>query len=207
MLVKICGIRTVEAAKTAAEAGADFLGFNFVPSSKRKVTAKTAKHIISSLHKNPRPGLVGVFMNQPLAYVKKIAKNLKLDYVQLHGGESPKYCGQIKFAKVIKAFGLTANFNLVKTIDKLKDCKANYFLLDRLSRGKGKMLAPLKIKALSGKFPLILAGGLNPGNVLKALKGQNFLKGADVAGGIEIKGIQDNAKIRDFISKVKKTHK
>ena len=71
MLVKICGIKTVSAAKVASKAGADFLGLNFVPASKRKITISQAKSIIASLPEE-RPKIVGVFQNQPLGEVKKI---------------------------------------------------------------------------------------------------------------------------------------
>ena len=79
--VKICGIRTLESAQTAIAAGADFLGFNFVPSSKRYIKPKWPKNNQSIKRKI---NIVGVFENAQTDYINKIVKMLDLDYVQLH---------------------------------------------------------------------------------------------------------------------------
>src|SRR5688500_1331021 len=107
MLIKICGIKNIETAKAAVEAGADFLGFIFVPDTKRFIEPDEAKKIIEQIPE--KIGKVGVFQNQTADQVNKIAGDLKLDFVQLHGIETPEYIKQVS-AKVIKAFNLAADF-------------------------------------------------------------------------------------------------
>src|SRR5262245_54583294 len=87
--IKICGIKTKQAALTATKAGADFLGFNFVPTSKRLIAPSEAQDIISSLRakrSNPSklPVMVGVFQNQPTSEIKKVLSMVKLDLLQFH---------------------------------------------------------------------------------------------------------------------------
>src|SRR5215813_1124613 len=88
--VKICGVRTLEEALVAAEGGADFLGFNFWPSSPRYIPPELAAEIAGQLpHELTK---VGVFVNEDRSRVREVAEYVRLDAVQLHGDESPEYC-------------------------------------------------------------------------------------------------------------------
>src|SRR3989338_5301540 len=124
MLVKICGVRTKSAALAATKAGADFLGFNFVPSSKRKVTPALAKSIIAGLPKK-HPKLVGVFQNQSIDEIRKDLKDVPLDIVQLHGDDPPSFVSTIK-KPVIKAFGVDEKTSLTKLMSQMKRYKVKY---------------------------------------------------------------------------------
>lgn len=199
--VKICGIQTLEVAQTASDAGADFLGFNFVKSSSHYIKAQKAKEIIDKIPKRVKK--VGIFQNEKLETVEKISRTLKLDFVQLHGSESSNYAAQINFAKVIKAFSLTANFNVLKTIEKMKDYKVDYFLLDREKQGVGKKFNPIKVLQMTATFPIILAGGLTVENVADMVR-LTKPQIVDVAGGVETDGVKDRRKIIKFIKIVKK---
>lgn len=206
MLIKICGIKTLSAAKAATEAGADFIGFNFVPTSGRYITPVRAHSIIkeTDLHKvkkGHRSVIVGVFQNQPLEYVNKTDWKLRLDYVQLHGDESPEYCAQIK-APIIKAFNLDSDFDVQAVTNDMKKYKAVFYLLDRKGR-EGEPLNFKKVAELAEKFPIILAGGLTPENVATAVAASGPIKAVDVAGGVETNGEKDLQKIRRFIEKVR----
>src|SRR3989339_1867989 len=97
--IKICGITNLEDALLAAELGADALGFIFYAQSPRKVDAETARSIIAQLP--PFAAAVGVFVDEAAAVVQELAANVGLDWVQLHGQESPEYCRNLK-RKVIK---------------------------------------------------------------------------------------------------------
>ena len=99
--VKICWIRTIEQAQTALGAGADFIGLQFVPTSKLKIEYSVAKEISKKFKEKIK--LVGVFQNQTLDEINRIVKELKLDYVQLHGEETNTFCNTIT-VPVIKAF-------------------------------------------------------------------------------------------------------
>src|SRR5690625_7645877 len=84
MLVKICGITTIEAGNVAVQAGADFIGFVFAP-SKRKITPNEAAKIAKTLPKSVQT--VGVFVNESVENIKQIAELVDLDVIQLHGDE------------------------------------------------------------------------------------------------------------------------
>ena len=170
--VKICGIRTLESAQTAIAAGADFLGFNFVPSSKRYIKPEMAKKIISQLKE--KINIVGVFENAQTDYINKIVKMLDLDYVQLHR------------KKIIK---------------NTKD-NTSYLLVDRQTQGVGKLPNLNESETLAKSSEIFFAGGLNQNNVEEVIKKVHPFA-VDVAGGIETNGVQDNKKIKKFITIVK----
>ena len=199
VLVKICGIRTIDDVKKAIVAGADFIGLNFVSTSKRRVDLQTAKTIVKNLKGLVQ--VVGVFQNQPVEYVNKVAQELQLDYVQLHGSESPNYCDLVS-TRVIKVFSLESEFD-PKTLSKnLKKYQVGHFLFDRQVQGKGKNLNPKLIRRIANSYPIFLAGGLNSQNIYEVV---NFAKpfAVDVAGGVESKGKIDADKVRAFIQKAK----
>lgn len=198
--VKICGIKTLETAQAAFDAGADFVGFNFVSTSKRYIEPEKAKKISSRLGEN-NIKLVGVFQNEKIDVVNKLISYLKLDYVQLHGNESPEYIKRIDNAKILKTFSLPADFDIKSTIKKMKNYNVDYFLLDREAQGKGKLLNPDKVRELTSIFPIILGGGLTVENIVNILQ-ITKPQAVDVAGGIETNGVKDNNKIFQFIEKV-----
>lgn len=188
--VKICGIRTEKAAKVAIKSGADFLGFNFVNSSKRYIDPKLAKKIIKTVKGKAK--LVGVFQNAPISEVNNLAAKLDLDLVQLHGTEDDKYISKVKLP-VIKS---------VTASSKPNGIPAKYLLIDREKRGEGSLVDPKKAKQFTLKYQIFLAGGLTAGNVSESIQRvQPFA--VDVAGGIETNGVQDMNKIKDFIKNAK----
>lgn len=189
--VKICGIRTLESAQTAIDAGADFLGFNFVPISKRFISPLLAKKIITKLYGTFKT--VGVFQDANLEYVNNITTDLKLDFVQLHGNEDAFFIRNIK-APIIKTIRSSQEIPA--------DYKPPFLLLDRLVQGMGKMVNKKDAQKIARNFSLFLAGGLTVENVEKNIK--NIMPYAvDVANGIETNGIPDKQKIINFIRKSK----
>jgi len=197
--VKICGIRTSEQAFIAYEAGADFLGLQFVPSSKRVVDVAEARKMSDRL-KGKIP-LVGVFQNQPPDEVNRISREINLDYAQLHGNEDIEYCKKM-VVPVIKSFCLPFGFDPADTLVLMKKYIAAFFLIDREKRGEGKMLPIKNAALLANTYPVFLAGGLTPENVLEAVKNVKPYA-VDVASGIETEGIPDSGKIRLFIQHAK----
>lgn len=192
--VKICGIRTLAAAKAAINTGADFLGFNFILTSKRYIYPKKTKEIIK--HIKGKIKTVGVFQDNEISQVNKISKTLELDFVQLHGNENNEYIDEVKFP-VIKS---------IKIDSKIDKINSAYMLLDRNNRGEGKIADLRKAAKLAAKFPIFYAGGLTPDNVAKVVgKVQPFA--VDVAGGIETDGVQDIKKIKQFIKNAKGVNK
>ena len=188
--VKICGVRSIEAAKTATEAGADFLGFNFVPGSKRYIDPILALEIINSIRGQIKT--VGIFRDDKIAEVNKIVSGLKLDFAQLHGNENSDYISKVKIP-VIKSMTVDDDPNKIK---------ADYFLLDRSKRGEGEMVDLEKASRLTGNFPIFIAGGLTPDNVASVVS-QIRPFAVDVAGGVETDGHQDIEKVKLFIRNAK----
>nr|WP_093793728.1 phosphoribosylanthranilate isomerase [Sporomusa acidovorans] len=199
MIIKICGISTLDAALAAKNFGADLIGFVFAD-SKRQITPKQAQAISLQV-----PGIkkVGVFVNAPLGEVQTVAKECQLDYVQLHGDESPEYCRQVGYP-VIKAFPIKPGVSGAA----FKDYQAAWTLFDSFSvRQQGGTGRPFdwrqaQILAMQAPRPLLVAGGLTADNVAAAIQ---ILKpdGVDVSGGVETDGVKDAAKIERFIAAVR----
>jgi phosphoribosylanthranilate isomerase len=105
--VKICGITNADDGVHAANAGADFLGYIFFSKSPRNIAAADAQRVIRQV-RNAYPNVahVGVFVNMPLDELLNTARTVGLDFVQLHGTESPEYCRQAtsRGLQVIKVF-------------------------------------------------------------------------------------------------------
>ena len=197
--VKICGIRRLESAEAAVEAGADFLGFNFVNESTRFVNPIAAKEIIEKVQH--RAQIVGVFKDMEAEEVNELAHYLKLHYVQLHGSEDPTFVGKIK-TKVLKAVSLSGEFSLDDTIPVLKGYNAHHILLDREIQGQGLPVDYEKAREVASHLPIFLAGGLHIDNVAQAIADVNPFA-VDVAGGIETHGYEDTEKITQFVARAK----
>ncbi|AII61420.1 phosphoribosylanthranilate isomerase [Dehalococcoides mccartyi] len=207
---KICGLTEVGQALATARTGADFAGVVFAE-SKRRITTEKALEIAEALKPlNPRPMLVGVFANQTAEEVNRIASVCRLDRVQLSGNESWEYCNQVNLPviKVIHvAESTTAELVIQEIQAGLKALKKTpVFLLDTHTKalfgGSGQSFDWQIVKQVSLKYPVMVAGGLNPENI------QGFIKiakpwGIDVASGVETDGIKDTAKIHLFIERVK----
>lgn len=199
MLVKICGIKTLAAAQTAVESGADFIGFIFAESS-RKVEPEIVGQFGANLAEHVKK--VGVFANQTEQEVIKSAEIAGLDYIQLHGNESASFARRMPLP-VIKAFAV----NSEKDLENLHEYPADYLLVDlpKSSSGKGLTLDWDMIR--KAELPLgkvILAGGLTPENVGKAIDAVSPFA-VDVASGVETNGLKDAAKIKAFINEAKYT--
>ncbi|MFD0049162.1 N-(5'-phosphoribosyl)anthranilate isomerase [Actinomycetes bacterium NPDC127524] len=196
MKVKICGIRTLEAAEAAVSAGADYLGFIFAE-GKRHISPLDAGRIITKI--DGRVKKVGVFMNQPYEEIVMTCNLAGLDYVQLHGDETAEFAGSLPLP-VIKAIPLNSHYHF----GGISGYPANRFLLDRpKSAAKGT----LDWKRLTGSdFPLselFLAGGLTPENVEEAIMAVRPYA-VDVSSGVETDGVKDIRKIKAFIRNAKK---
>lgn len=197
--VKICGIRSVDSALSVIDAGADFIGLNFVPSSKRKVTEEVAREITAAIKGQIK--IVGVFQNGEVKYVNETADSLGLDFVQLHGSENASYCEQIH-TNVIKAVSLKHNANADVVIKQMQKIDVPFFLLDREIQGKGDSVNLEIAQQIAREFEIFLAGGLNLHNVAHIVSEVRPFA-VDVAGGIETDGKEDFEKIKLFIRNAK----
>jgi phosphoribosylanthranilate isomerase len=199
--IKICGITNLEDALAAADTGADALGFNFYKKSPRYIDPEKAAEIISQLPPFVMP--VGVFVNEREEKIQEIQQLACLQAIQLHGDESPEFCQRFG-GRVIKAFQVKDK----ESIKHMAHYHVGAFLLDSyrdgVHGGTGETF-DWHLAVVAKTFgKVILAGGLNPENVAEAVKlVQPY--GVDVAGGVEKeKGIKDHAKIKKFVSEVRR---
>ena len=210
--VKICGLRTAEHINTATEAGADMLGFIFHEPSHRFIEPQQVRSVLQasdSFMKPPagqcKPDLVGVFVNKEADYINEVAEQVGLQYVQLHGTETPEFCQQIK-RPVIKAFQVHS------TVD-LEQIKAFQSVVWRLLLdtptpdwgGSGETHDWELARLVSQTHRLLLAGGLTVENVATAIR-QVRPWGVDVSSGVETNRLKDSEKIQAFIKQVRTTH-
>ncbi|MBT2641780.1 phosphoribosylanthranilate isomerase [Bacillus sp. ISL-41] len=201
MKVKVCGIKTVEAASHAVEKGADALGFVFAE-SKRQVTVLQAQQIIADIPAHVWK--VGVFVNEDAATIQQIAGTAGLTHIQLHGDEVPAEYRSIGLP-LIKAVSVKSPGDL----EKIDDIEADYILLDsppaEYRGGNGLSFEWDLANALkNSNTKVILAGGLDSVNVSKAISKINPLM-VDVSSGVETNGEKDLVKIKEFINSAKKS--
>jgi phosphoribosylanthranilate isomerase len=199
--IKICGITNGEDAMTSVSAGADAIGFIFFAQSPRCVSPDRVREINLRL-----PGKlcrVGVFVDQDAEEVKRIYRFCKLDLIQLHGNESPDYCGLFSPSVLIKAISLRREDDL----DSLGQYPVRAVLVDAYDPaqpgGTGKTCDWSLARKAGEKHRIILAGGLNAGNILAAL-GAVSPPAVDVGSGVEERpGKKDSQKIKELVAIVK----
>ncbi len=199
--VKICGIKTLEAAHAAVEAGADALGFVFAPSP-RRINPELAREIILTLP--PFVAKVGIFVDEERYAVEELGTFCKLDVLQFSGNETPEYCRRWSY-QVVKAFPVGEDWDP----SVLARYEVDAYLLDTkgpgISGGSGTTFdwsKALEAKAF-GK-PVILAGGLNPGNVAEAIRTVRPYA-VDASSGLERNGEKQPDLIQQFMQAARRS--
>jgi len=210
--VKICGITEVFQAQAAIEAGADLIGVVFAPSP-RQVTYEKAQEIVAAVKKYSLPA-VGVFVNMPAATVNTVASSCELDWVQLSGDESWEYCQQME-KPVIKAIHVPRELGEEELLAHLESgqrelgSRSPIYLLDTFVEqqygGTGQVFAWEITKRAVARFPIMIAGGLHPGNVGQVVASLRPW-GVDVSSGVESEGGKDVDKIKAFVQAVRSAH-
>ena len=189
--VKICGLSTKEAVKTAVSAGSDYIGFVFAP-SKRQVTVEQATELAKFIPSHIQK--VGVFVSPSRAELLEAVDKVGLDFVQVHGQVVDKLfenlpCGSIQAVQVDEG-------------GHVPNSQADYLLFDAPVAGSGQTFDWGQLDTTELSQPFFIAGGLNEDNVAKAI--QHFSPFAvDVSSGVETDGQKDHEKIRRFIERVK----
>ncbi len=215
--IKICGLTNRDDAIMAVEAGADFLGFIFYPPSKRAISSSLAKEMVSELRTLEKcPLLVGVFVNEPAGVTASVLDECGLDLAQLSGSEPASFIGDPAsplFARSYKALKPTslaeAEAEAEWFIPAQRRSGQPDLLIDayhpKLPGGTGLTVDWSMASELAGSVPrLMLAGGLTPENVAKAVR-QVKPFAVDVASGVEsAPGRKDPALVRAFVSAVRK---
>lgn len=205
MWVKICGITNSEDARSAIEAGADAVGFIFVPTSPRAVTRRKVEEILKGL--SPTVLTVAVVANEDPDFLRGLLRVCSLGAIQFHGDETPEEVLRLKNtgAQLIKTIRVKDAASL-NEIPKYRGVDA--ILLDTYDpQRQGGTGVPfdwsLAARAKEHGIPVIVAGGLKPGNVQEMVR-QVQPHGLDVSSGVEVSpGKKSFALIREFVLKSK----
>ena len=202
---KICGVTRLDDAVLAAELGAWAVGMVFHTSSRRRCTLAEAEAIGAALHR--RVEVAGVFVNAPLDEIARVSERVGLTLVQLHGDEGPAFCAEVARrtgARTIKAAPVRGAF----TLRDLERFHTAFHLLDGnvaggLRGGGGEPFDWSLVAMRHTRVPLIVAGGLDPGNVREAIAATHPFA-VDVASGVESEpGIKDPELVRAFLDEVR----
>ena len=207
--VKMCGISKVETIPAVVEAKPDYMGLVFAP-SKRQVTVEQAKILIEELHKQcinhydtKVVKTVGVFVNETLDNLVRIADTANLDAVQLHGDEDEAFIQSLKErtnVEVWKAIQIRTAADTEKWIDS----SADMLLFDAYHKdergGTGEVFDWSSLDTF--ERPFMLAGGIDSTNVARAIRTVRPY-GIDISSGIETNGVKDDEKITAFTKIVK----
>lgn len=175
----------------------DYIGFIFYAQSKRFVADFPQIEFPSSIKK------VGVFVNESIEEIIEKAQKYDLDFVQLHGNETPEYCSALsaKDIKIIKAFSVDENFDFSAT-KSFEKC-VSLFLFDTKGNnygGNGVKFNWELLQNYKGKIPFLLSGGISKNDVaeIKKMKHPAFL-GIDINSGFEIEpGLKNIKEIKEF---------
>lgn len=207
--VKICGLRDSESVDAAIDGGADYLGFMFFEKSPRHVAPSVVAELVEDAPEEV--GRVGVFVDPDDALLDRVLTQLRLDYLQLHGSETPARVDEIRLAyglPVIKAIGVSVAQDVV-AVSAFAD-HADMLLFDAKPPpgadrpgGNAQAFNWALMKAYTGSLPWLLAGGLTPETVAQAIA-ESGAHAVDVSSAVESEpGIKDPALITAFLKAAK----
>ena len=209
-LIKVCGMREAENIREVEALGIDMMGFIFWPKSKRYVSEKPA-------YLPTKCKRVGVFVDEDIEQVKRIAEDFALDFIQLHGSESPELISHLSpltsHLSIIKAFNIATAEDLETT--KSYEGIVDYFLFDTkatLPGGSGQQFDWSILDAYHGVTPFLLSGGIGPDDAerVKAFLASRSLSlskgkcaGIDLNSRFEMApGLKDANKLKEFLEKI-----
>ena len=208
-LVKVCGMREAENIREVEALGIDMMGFIFWPKSKRYVSEKPA-------YLPTKCKRVGVFVDEDIEQVKRIAEEFALDIIQFHGSESPEQISHLSsltsHLSIIKAFNIASSDDLEAT--KPYEGLVDYFLFDTkatLPGGSGQQFDWSILSDYNGNTPFLLSGGIGPDDAerVKAFLTSHHSPLTSKCLGIDLNsrfelapGLKDIKKLKEFIGKV-----
>ena len=209
MIVKVCGMRDAENISEVEPLGIDLMGFIFWPKSSRYVSERP--NYLPTKCKR-----VGVFVDEDIETIKKISDDYALNFIQLHGSESPEYISRLSFQlplkegggsflSIIKAFNIATKEDLEAT--KAYDDIVDYFLFDTKGKcvgGNGEKFDWSVLEAYNGNTPFLLSGGIGPDDAERV---KTFLHpkcvGIDLNSRFELApALKDINKLKEFVKKI-----
>ncbi|MDR2809153.1 MAG: phosphoribosylanthranilate isomerase [Tannerellaceae bacterium] len=210
MIIKVCGMRHIDNIRRVAALKVDWLGFIFHPESQRYVNAEAGEALREEIQDAPF-GKVGVFVHASAEEMIDTAIRYGLDYLQLHGNESPEVCRTLQQQgfSLIKAFSVAGAEDLERTASYRG--LADYFLFDTKCEnhgGSGRSFDWSLLSAYQGETPFLLSGGIRPDS-LDAIRRFRHprLAGFDLNSGFEIlPGKKDVEKLAPFVRTLQTEH-
>lgn len=197
-LIKVCGMREAENIREVEALGIDVIGFIFWPKSSRCVSTRPDYLPVNAKR-------AGIFVNEDIEQVRRIAVDYALDIIQLHGNESPEYARNLRNWKVIKAFNIASEEDLESTV--IYDGAVDYFLFDTKGKavgGNGEKFDWEVLASYNGQSPFILSGGIGPDDTERV---RTFYHpqciGIDLNSRFELSpGLKDITALRRFLSQL-----
>ena len=207
--IKMCGISKVETIPDIVDAKPDYMGLVFAP-SKRQVTVEQAKTLVEELHKqyavwynSETIKTVGVFVNETVENLLKIAEEVKLDVIQLHGDEDESFIQILKEQSNVEVWK-AVQVRSAADAEKWIDSSADMLLFDAYHKdergGTGEVFDWSSLDEF--ERPFMLAGGIDSTNVARAIRTVRPY-GIDISSGIETNGVKDNEKMKAFTNIVR----
>ncbi len=199
MKVKVCGMRDPKNIKAMAALPIDFMGFIFYEKSPRNVDTLMPENMPQHIDR------VGVFVNSDIDFIIKKINFYHLNFIQLHGDESPEYCDDIQSQtdiQIIKAFRIDDTFDF--KILKRYETSCTYFLFDTKAKqygGTGKKFDWNILEKYTGDTPFLLSGGIDTEDA-RTIRNLNFnnMAGVDVNSKFELQpALKDVQKIENFL--------
>lgn len=210
MIIKVCGMRDPENIREVAALGGDWIGLIFFAGSPRKImdNGQWTTDNYSKRYSNSHLKRVGVFVNASFETLTGTAALFRLDYLQLHGNETPDDCHalQKRGYSLIKAFQIATAGDLEQTA--AYEGRVDYFLFDTKCSsygGSGKQFDWSVLEAYRGETPFLLSGGIRPESIgaIRSFRHPR-LAGIDLNSGFEIEpGLKDIGKLSIFINQLK----
>ena len=203
MITKVCGMRDAENIREVEALGVDLMGFIFWPKSSRFVSERP-DYLPTKCKR------VGVFVNEDIETIQQIARDYALDFIQLHGQESPDYIRTLRAdgsfaAVIIKAFNIATSADLEAT--KPYEGLVDYFLFDTKGPsvgGNGEKFDWTVLADYVGEPPFLLSGGIGPDDAerIRTFHHPKFI-GIDLNSRFEIApGFKDINILKEFIKKI-----
>lgn len=213
MKIKVCGMRSPENLQEVLALGVDYVGFIFYDQSKRHAEDENlATWLTENDDLFADTARVGVFVNAGMDTILNTVHDYHLDYVQLHGSESPGYCRELQLlwsvstlrsARIIKAFSVDADFDFGATNDYADTC--SLFVFDtggqKTHGGTGVKWDWQKLAEYQGATPFLLSGGIGPEDARRVqLIDHPQMVGVDLNSRFEVApGLKNVADLRDFV--------
>jgi phosphoribosylanthranilate isomerase len=209
--IKVCGVTFPAQLEELDEMGVDLAGFIFYSKSPRYMVNKIPADYLRKFR--GRIAKVGVFVNMPYEELMRTVEDYRLDMVQLHGDEIPRYCEQVSnYITVVKAFRLSEN-DPIEWMAKPYDEACDMYMFDTLGAGyggTGKKFDWNVLKNITINKLFFLSGGIEPADVekLKAFAKEEIAKkifAVDINSKFETSpGVKDIEKVREFVEELRK---